>query len=209
MCDGKGHFDSTIGRQSILESVMHYSFLYCPWILNKYKSPCERCGCSCRGQQKSLLLDEEISERVHRSPSPSSAEAASRKTLFSVLLNANTAESHLRSTVVANPPTMHIPRMREFKSDYAVVDCWRYGRVNGRSVVPLFELMTASQRQEKWSDYTDKWWKASKNKQAFARIQRKISAIVSFSDGKCSVEQKGIDTDWKKATEKYLYSISK
>eukprot|EP00171_Calliarthron_tuberculosum_P006015 IDg6015t1 len=101
----------------------------------------------------------------------------------------------------ASPPSFYIPRIKDFKDAKEIIDCWRYGKVGSRIIIPLHKLRTGSQRAELWEGCTDAWWKASNSKEAFARIRRIVQKVVSFSEKKCTMDNIGSDHDWKIALE--------
>jgi len=101
-----------------------------------------------------------------------------------------------------------IPRVADFTSVEQVIDCWRSGTVpqKGEFVqpagVPLYKLMTSASRTEAWPAYSDKWWKASGNKNAYVRIKKIVIAVAKYATEPCNIETFGSDEVWSRSAKK-------
>lgn len=187
-----GEFKTEYNRKILQEAFQEYALPYCPWAVEKAKKRktgekvCNRCGCDCKTTSATTSF-KFVPEDSSRRASP----------------------QILHDPV---PSTEVIPRLKYIENVTELTICWRKGflgfshlkQVNKKlqKVPPLRKLLKSSSRKEMWSGYSDKWWKMSGNKQAFAKIRRIIKLIISESGGNCKEDEIGVDAGWSEAVKK-------
>ena len=106
--------------------------------------------------------------------------------------------------VVASPPGFFmVPRLKDVKRIRNVAELWRKGTFQGKSIVPLYKLLTAEGRKLAWRGCVNHWWNDSASKSAFNRLKKKIEQVVQLSEGSCKLNAPGCDQAWEKALKLY------